>query len=188
MKTREITHTALFTALTCAAAVIFRYVPEGIVPFSILPMLVLLAGFVLGPRLGAWSMGVYALLGLIGFPVFATAPFGGIMYLLSPTFGFILGYVPAAYAVGKIVRLKKEPGIILSAAAVLAGIACIYLFGLVYMYLNVNFWLGKPMTVFKVVELGFLPYIGLDLIKGAVVIALSRALRKNLAAAGSPVS
>ncbi len=188
MKTREITHTALFTALTCAAAVIFRYVPEGLVPFSILPMLVLLAGFVLGPRLGAWSMAVYALLGLVGFPVFATPPFGGITYFLMPTFGFLLGYIPAAYAVGKIVKFKKDPGIILSAVAVLAGLACIYLFGLIYMYLSLNSWLHKPMTVFGVVKWGFLPFIGLDLIKGAVVVIFSRALRKNLATAGSPVN
>ncbi|NLY04921.1 MAG: biotin transporter BioY [Candidatus Atribacteria bacterium] len=31
-------------------------------------------------------------LGLVGFPVFASPSFGGLTYLLNPTFGFLPGF------------------------------------------------------------------------------------------------
>jgi len=184
VKTREITRTALFTALICAAAIIFRYVPSNVVPYSILPLLVLLAGYLLGPRLGAWCLVVYVLLGLIGFPVFATAPFGGPAYVLKPTFGFLLGDILAAYSVGKVLQLKKDPGIIWGGLAVVCGIFCLYVVGLSYMYLSINLFLHKPIALIGVVKLGFLPFIWLDLVKGAGAVILGRLLSVRLAAAG----
>ncbi len=44
------------------------------VPFSILPFMVLLAGGVLGARLGALSVFLYVLIGFLGVPVFAQSP------------------------------------------------------------------------------------------------------------------
>lgn len=188
MKTRDLTRTALYTALVCVAAIIFRYVPSGMVPYSILPLLVLLAGFVLGPRLGAWSIAIYILLGLVGFPVFATAPFAGPAYVLKHTFGFLVGDILAAYAVGKILQFRKQPGIAWSSLAVLVGIACIYLVGLPYMYLILNFYLNKPMAVYGVIKAAFLPFIALDLVKGVVAVILGRLLSGTLVSAGAAQS
>ncbi len=178
MKTRELTRVAIYTALTCSVAVIFRYVPATYVPYSILPLMVLLAGFVLGPRLGALSMSLYALLGLVGVPVFSSG--GGIAYVLKPSFGYILGYILAAYAVGKVLSLKKEPGVLLSSIAVLTGLACLYAVGLSYFYLILNFYLNKPTIVYKVIQLGFIPFIALDLVKAAGAVVLGRSLGKAL--------
>ena len=44
-----------------------------------------LAGIVLGSRLGAASVGIYIVLGLIGVPIFTSG--GGPGYILQPTFG-----------------------------------------------------------------------------------------------------
>lgn len=71
--TRDITMTAVFAALAVVAAVLVRY-GGSIVPFSLMPFVALLAGGVLGARLGALSIIVYILLGLVGLPVFATPP------------------------------------------------------------------------------------------------------------------
>jgi biotin transport system substrate-specific component len=70
---REITLVAVFAALNVVAAMVARY-GGSIVPFSLIPFMAMLAGGLLGARLGAMSMVVYILLGLAGVPVFATPP------------------------------------------------------------------------------------------------------------------
>ncbi|HWJ02741.1 MAG TPA: biotin transporter BioY, partial [Verrucomicrobiae bacterium] len=137
MNIRQIARVAVYTAITCTVAMAFRYAPAAYIPFSMLPVMVLLAGFVLGPKLGAISMALYTLLGLIGVPVFAKG--GGPTYILTPSFGFVLGYIFAAYAVGKLLELKKSSGFYWSALAVLAGLTCLYLVGLSYFYVIINF-------------------------------------------------
>ena len=178
MSTRDITRVAMYTALTSIVAVVFRFLPTAYVPFSILPLMVLLAGFVLGPRLGAMSMALYALLGLIGVPVFAKG--GGPAYVLSPSFGFILGYTLAAFAVGWVLQIKKRPGIFLATLAVLSGLACLYAVGLTYFYVVMNFYLHKSTSFIAILEMGFFPFIALDLAKAAGAITLGRLLGKSL--------
>ncbi len=59
-----------------------------------------MAGFLLGPKLAALSVIVYLCIGLIGVPVFAAG--GGPAYILRPGFGFLLGFVLAAFLIGYI--------------------------------------------------------------------------------------
>jgi biotin transport system substrate-specific component len=176
MKVKDMTKVAVFAALTCSIAVIFRYVPATIVPFSLLPIVVLLAGFVLGPRLGALAMLIYALLGIVGFPVFASPPFGGITYILKPTFGYILGYIPAAYVVGKLLLLSDKRNFLISSLAVLGGLASLYLVGLSYLYLSLNLYLHSPIGIIGVIEKGLLPFLLLDLLKGIVAAVIGNKL------------
>jgi biotin transport system substrate-specific component len=162
---REIVRVGLFTGLTCIVSLILKWGGDILVPFSLLPVMALLAGVFLGGRLGALSMLVYALMGLIGIPVFAKPPFGGPIYVLQPTFGFILGYIAAAYVTGKLVEKYTEPSIFRYATAMLAGLTVLYLTGLPYLWVVVNFFLGKAMSATTVIKVAFLPFIGLDLIK-----------------------
>ena len=107
---RDITMTAVFAALAVVAAMLVRY-GGSIVPFSLMPFVVMLAGAVLGARLGALSMIVYILLGLVGVPVFASPPFGGPAYVLSPTFGFLPGFVGSAYVIGLLLKNREQSGL-----------------------------------------------------------------------------
>lgn len=88
LTTQEITRVAFFSALLCLTSFFVRFGGEA-VPFSLLPLMVLLTGAVLGSRLGALSVTIYVLLGLVGLPVFAQPPYGGLTYLLQPSFGLI---------------------------------------------------------------------------------------------------
>jgi biotin transport system substrate-specific component len=166
MKTRELVRSAVYAGLICAVAIVFRFAPSALVPFSLLPLMVLLAGFVLGPRGGAAAMGVYALLGLLGIPVLAAPPFGGIGYVFKPSFGFILGYVAAAYAVGVVAGPGRRPGALRSVLAVLAGLLALYTVGLLYFYVVMNVAAEQSYSVIRVLQVGFAPFITLDLIKG----------------------
>jgi biotin transport system substrate-specific component len=177
---RDIVQVGLFTALTCIVSLILKWGGDILVPFSLLPLMALLAGVFLGGRLGAWSMLVYALMGLIGIPVFAKPPFGGPIYLLQPTFGFILGYIAAAYVTGKLVEKESEPGLFRLVTAMLAGLGVLYLVGLPYLWVIVNFFLGNSMTAATVLKVAFLPFIGLDLIKMGLGAVLANLVTKRV--------
>ncbi|MCL6634835.1 MAG: biotin transporter BioY [Peptococcaceae bacterium] len=181
---RDITLTALFAALAVVAAMLIRYA-GAIVPFSLLPFVAMLAGGLLGPRLGALSMIVYILLGLIGVPVFARPPFGGPAYVLQPTFGFLLGFAGGAYVTGALLKNREEGGITRYFLSMAAGLAVIYLIGLPYLYIILNFYLGKATSVAQVLAIGFTPFIALDLVKAAVAAVLARAVYRRLGAYGA---
>jgi len=61
----------LIAALTAAAAQVSVQLPFTPVPFTLQPMVVLLGGAALGPRLGLASQALYLLAGIAGLPVFA---------------------------------------------------------------------------------------------------------------------
>lgn len=87
----------LFAALTAAGAQI--EIPNSPVPFTLQTFFVLLAGAVLGPRVGALSMLAYLGAGALGLPVFSGFGFG-LARLLGPTGGYLLAFPAAAFAVG----------------------------------------------------------------------------------------
>lgn len=181
LSTREMVRVALFTGLTCIVALILKWGGEILVPFSFLPMMAMLAGALLGSRLGAMSMVVYVVMGLVGIPVFAKPPYGGLAYVLQPTFGFILGFIAAAVVVGKILQGNTRFSVVRYAVAMVAGITIIYLFGLPYMYAILNFYLGKSISMMRVIQVGFLPFIGLDLVKGVIAAGIAKVVKERVA-------
>lgn len=99
----DIAECALFVAMMVAGA--FISIPMPLVPLTFQTVISVLAGLILGPKKGAASMAVYCIMGLIGIPVFTNMG-GGIMYVLRPTFGYILGFIVGA-AVGGVIAGKK---------------------------------------------------------------------------------
>ena len=83
LTTRELATAALFTAILAASA--FVAIPAGSVPFTLQVYVVLLAGMVLGPRLGVLSVLAYLVLGLVS-PVYAGGA-SGLGALFGPTGG-----------------------------------------------------------------------------------------------------
>ncbi|MFC1786312.1 biotin transporter BioY, partial [Candidatus Neomarinimicrobiota bacterium] len=76
------------------------------VPFSPVPITgqtfgILFLGVILGSRIGTLSVIMYISEGLIGLPVFAGGTMG-FLYLLGPTGGYLIGFIPAVYLVGYI--------------------------------------------------------------------------------------
>ncbi|HEX6323364.1 MAG TPA: biotin transporter BioY [Vicinamibacterales bacterium] len=124
---------ALFMiALTAAAAQISFPIPGTAVPFTLQPMMVILAGAVLGSKLGAASQFAYLMLGIAGLPVFAASPIlpQGAARLLGPTGGYLLAYPVAAFVTGLLAERGFTRRLSSSIAAMLAGVAVIYAGGL----------------------------------------------------------
>lgn len=186
LSTREMTRVAIFSSLICIASLFLKIGGDVVVPFSILPFMVLLTGAVLGPRLGALSVGVYVLIGLLGAPVFAKPPYGGLTYIFQPTFGFLPGFILSAYVTGKLLEGASPRDILRFAGAMVAGIVVYYLVGIPYLFGIIKFYLGKPFTLWKAVEIGLLPFIGLDLVKGVAAGLLAKGIQSRLASQGTP--
>ena len=91
-------------------------VPMWPVPITGQTLGVLLVGAILGARRGALSLLSYMLLGLAGMPWFSAAS-GGLAALAKPSFGYILGFIPAAWLIGKLSERAWDRHFWLSLAA-----------------------------------------------------------------------
>ncbi len=140
----------MFAALTAVGA--FIRIPMPFVPVTMQTMFVSFAGIFLGPVYGALSQLVYVTVGLSGIPVFAQG--GGPSYVFQPSFGFLIGFVFAAYAMGKIIEVLKEATFKNIFIASAAGQVVIYAFGLPYLYFINNLYLNKPMPLDKLLYFG----------------------------------
>ena len=100
MRLREMVLCGLFIALVAVGALI--RIPVGSDVYTLQFMFTLLAGLLLGGRLGALAVGTYVLMGLVGIPVFASG--GGPSYVLQPTFGYLVGFTVQAWVCGKMAR------------------------------------------------------------------------------------
>ena len=123
MSARKLVYTALLAALTAAGA--FIRIPIGISVITLQFLFTAMAGVLLGPGGGALSQGVYVALGLVGLPIFTAG--GGFGYVLQPSFGFLLGLIPAAAVIGGLSRRSSSP--VRLALACGAGLAVLYAVG-----------------------------------------------------------
>lgn len=179
--TREIILGAMFTSMAVIQALLLRFLGAMVIPFSLMPFIAILAGALLGARGGAISMLVYVLMGLIGLPVFEKPPYGGIAYLLQPTFGFLLGFVAAAYVVGKI-KPRSGHSMLRYILAALGGILIIYVVGLPYIFAILSFYLGQATSALQVIKLACLPFIGADFVKAVLAAILAATVIRRMQA------
>lgn len=163
-RTRNIVLISLTVALTTAGA--YLRVPVGPVPISLQTLFVLLAGALLGPRLGAAAMASYVILGLIGLPLFTGG--GGPQYIFSPTFGFLLAFPLSAMVVGLLLGpqvggVNRGTGRKLLAMA--AGSFVIYLVGIPWLGLNLLLIQGKSVGIPALLVMGMVPFLPGDIVK-----------------------
>jgi len=127
----------------------------GPVPITMQTFAVLISGALLGSKRGALSQITYLLMGLAGIPWFSRG--GGMSYVFSPTFGYILSFVLAAFFVGFLCERGFDRKIETAILAMIFGNILIYLPGLL--------WLARFIGFEKVLLVGFYPFILGDLIK-----------------------
>lgn len=181
LSVRQLALCSLFAALAAAGA--FIRVPLPILPFSLQTLFVILAGMLLGRRLGPLSIGVYVLVGLLGVPIFTAG--GGISYVLHPSFGFLLGFIAGAWLTGFLVerqeKLSGDPlGFGSCFLAGLGGTAVIYLIGVPYFYLIMNDYLNSPMGIAATLVNCFLLTLPGDLLKLILAAWVTKRLRPQL--------
>ncbi|BCK82040.1 MAG: biotin transporter BioY [Firmicutes bacterium] len=174
MTTRKLVRTALFAALTAVGA--FLKIPLGPSAITLQFFFTAMAGCLLGSGCGALSQLIYVLLGLLGLPIFTAG--GGFSYVLHPTFGFLLGLIPAAWVIGRLARSTCSFWRI--ALAALAGLAVLYAVGLPYMAMILNCYMGKGMDLSAILWAGMLPFLPGDALKILVTAMLTPPIRRAL--------
>lgn len=144
MKTVDLVYCGIFATLMMIGANITSFAPfmvVGGVPITLQVFFAILAGLILGSKLGSISITVYMLIGLAGAPVFARFS-GGFSQILSPTFGFIVTFIFVAYVVGKMI--EKNPSKKMYIVSALTGTVISYLIGTNWMYIAYMLWFGAP--------------------------------------------
>lgn len=142
LSTRNLVLCGMFTALVAVGAFIQIPVPY-MDYFTLQFFFVLLAGLLLGGKKGVMSVGCYVLIGLLGIPVFAAG--GGIGYVFRPSFGYLVGFIAAAYMTGML-REKLAANYKNYFFVCLAGFVVTYGIGIVYKYVILNFYADTPAT------------------------------------------
>ncbi len=158
---------SLFAALTAAGA--YLAIPIGPVPIVLQNLFVFLAGLLLGSRWGAASVAVYLLAGIVGLPVFAGGT-GGIGRIAGPTGGFLLGYLPVVFLVGRLTERRPASGA-RDVAAMAAGALLLYACGAPWLKLAT----GMPLS--QALALGVLPFLPGDALKIAAAAVIAKSLR-----------
>lgn len=182
LKPIELTFGAMFVCLMAIGANIAVWFPMlavpiggASVPLSLQTFFAILAGLMLGRKLGSISMITYTLVGTAGVPVFAGLQ-GGPMAIISPTGGFIISFIFVAYFVGLIVDLHKKQSLPNYLIASIVGLICNYGIGVSYMYLAMNTWLNLEIT-YLLAWAGMIPF----LIKDAALACLAAVFMVSLA-------
>ncbi|WP_188454005.1 biotin transporter BioY [Virgibacillus oceani] len=178
----DLTFGAVFVCLMAIGANIAVWFPMlavpiggASVPLSLQTFFAILAGLMLGKKLGSISMITYILVGIAGVPVFAEMS-AGPMALISPTGGFIISFVFIAFIVGAIAELSSKPSIPIYSIASIAGLLVNYGIGISYMYLAMNTWLELDIS-YLIAWSSMIPF----LIKDTALACLSAVFMVNIA-------
>ncbi|ELZ03497.1 biotin transporter BioY [Natrialba asiatica] len=169
-------HAVLLATLLGAVAPVAIPLPFSPAPITLQVLFVFLAGLVLGPVWGAFSMVLYLTAGAVGVPVFAGFN-AGLGVLFGQSGGYLWSYPFAAALIGLFVHRgtdRRDPAnasLPVVVTALVAATILIYGMGSAYMslILELNAW--------EAITVGALPFIPGELLKIAAAIAIVRSGR-----------
>ncbi len=164
------TDIGLILAGTLIVAILAQVeVPLWPVPITGQTLGVVLVGASLGARRGAASLATYLAVGVAGLPVFAGFT-GGPLTVLKPSFGFIIGFVFAAFLAGWLAERNWDKKFGLAFVGFILATIVPFLVGVPYMAVVLG-QLGYDNSFQTVMQLGVYPFI-----LGGVVKALLAAV------------
>ncbi len=167
---------AIFAALMVVGA--YLKIPNPFFPvfFTFQGVFCAFAGLLLGAKLGAAAVALYIIMGLAGLPVFSGP--AGPHYVVNPTFGFLLGFLAAAWIIGKLSEQRSfTPGRAFIAS--FSGLLAIYILGIGYMFLIRRFYTNNPAGLVALIS-GMAPYFVKDLILFIPVALFSAQIKKRI--------
>ncbi len=151
-----------FAVLMALAAQVRIPVPGTHVPMTLQSLVMLLAGFLLAPRIAGGAMFLY----LVSGTVF-TGLFAGTMGIFGPTGGYLVGFVAASVAIAAI--RGRSLSIVRLSEAGLLGLLILFVAGTAW---NAA-WLGSWKLALAT---GVLPFIAKALVQLIMAITLCRIL------------
>ena len=166
-------------ALTAIAAQVA--VPLWPVPITGQTLAVLIVGSSLGAVRGMLSMVLYAVLGIVGLPVFSDASHG-LSVVFGPTGGFIIGFIFAAGLTGWLAQRAWDHKIVGAVLSFLAGSVVTFVIGLPWLYFALAgfgpaVWhgqMGYDSVLGATIGSGFTPFIIGGIIKAVLAAVFIR--------------
>ncbi|MDP1879033.1 MAG: biotin transporter BioY [Actinomycetota bacterium] len=129
---------AAFVGVSAQVAFFLPWNPA--VPLTLQTFAVVLSAAALGSVRGMAAMALYAVLGLVGVPWFAQASHG----YTAPSFGYILGFIAAAFIVGKVAESGATRTFWRSVGLMILGNVIIYAVGATWLKYNLGIpWFGE---------------------------------------------
>lgn len=169
MSTRNMTLTAMLTALLCIAGPMTLAI--GPIPLSLASAVLMLAALLLGAGRAALCCGLYLFIGLLGLPVFSGFS-GGAGQLFGPTGGFLLGYLPMTALCGCLCQRTEHP--LLQTLSFICGTLLLYALGTAWYC-----WQSGVSTA-GALPICVLPFLPGDAIKIAFALLVGRTLKRRL--------
>ncbi len=177
INTSDLTRISMFTAILVVCA--WLIIPATI-PFTMQTFGIFLTMGVLGGRRGTLAVLSYLLLGLIGAPIFSGFT-GGIGRLLSPTGGYIVGFLFTAFAMWALESVFQkffcDQKQWMLALSMVVGLLVCYTFGTTWFVFLFAANTGAA-GISTALTLCVLPYVIPDLIKLALALTLCKKLER----------
>ena len=172
LELRDYSRIGIFVGIIAVLGLIPKFT-FGAIPFSVQVLGVMIAGAVLGSYRGTLAVLIFEVLVLAGLPLL-TGGRGGLQVFFGPTFGFLIGWLVAAWVIGLLVENLKKVHVAVSAAiGFVLAIGIWWALGLGYMYLGAQYnlfegakeALAMTLPAFGVVALS-------DFIKAALAVVV----------------
>lgn len=157
-------------------------VPLWPVPITGQTFAVLVVGMAYGMRLGAASLLLYLIFGVVDLPVFANQA-SGFDVLMGPSGGYIIGFVIAAGALGYLAERGWDRHPATTALAMIIGNVVLYIPGLLWLW---KFYAGPGMDY--VASAGAETALGAAIMAGLIPFLIGDVLKLLLAAAVLPIA
>ncbi len=175
MKIKQMTLCALFTCLIVIGA--FIKIPTPFAAITLQLPVVILSAVLLKDKGSFVCSCLYLIMGLSGIPVFSYG--GGISYILQPTFGYILGFLPCTFITGYLCKKMYENKRRCFFAG-LTGILTVHVTGFVYYILISRFYLKTEIDITDLIISLCLVALPKDIALCAVISAMGTRLHKAL--------
>lgn len=169
--TRTMSKMAVCVAIICISAYLSFPIPFTTIPFTFLTLALLLTAFLLTPSQTFIVLIVYVLLGAVGLPVFVGGS-GGIGALLSPSGGYLLGFI-VAYPISSMLK-GHDAKLLHYFVAGLVSIPITYFFGVA------GLCLITKISITQAIIIGALPFIIGDIVKNFLAAYIGSHLQKVL--------
>lgn len=132
MNVKDLALSSMFSVFIIIGSMI--KIPIPIVPFTLQVLAICLSALLLTRKQAVMAVLIYILMGLIGLPVFAGG-MSGPQIFMSPTFGFILGFIPMVYIINTLFHVLPSNKRFF---AFIAGELILYTFALPILYFNLK--------------------------------------------------
>lgn len=164
LSARDLVLTGLSIALITVGA--YARITLFVVPFTLQLVFVMLIALAFGHKVGFLSTSLYTVMGLLGIPIFSKG--GGLGYIASPSFGYIMGFVACAFVIGYLAgpnKLSGTPASLLGKTflVTLLGLLIVYTFGVSYWFLLEKIMIQSGASLFEIAYKGAVLFVPKDL-------------------------